>query len=56
LKKKLALIHTSMVFVKVETIMLDIFAELMPDVELINIVDDTPCSSYRARDKIVRSD
>ena len=39
--KKLALIHTSMVFVKVETMMSDIFAEVMPDVELINIVDDS---------------
>ncbi len=41
MKKKLALIHTSMVFVKAETMMSDIFAEVMPDVELVNIVDDS---------------
>ncbi len=40
-KKKLVVIHTSMVFVKVETMMSQIFAEVMPDVELINIVDDS---------------
>ena len=39
--KTLALIHTSMVFVNVETMMTDMFAEIMPDVRLINIVDDS---------------
>ena len=39
--KTLALIHTSMVFVNVETMMSDMFAEIMPDVRLINIVDDS---------------
>jgi hypothetical protein len=39
--KTLALIHTSMVFITVETMMRDIFAEVMPDVRLINIVDDS---------------
>ena len=39
--KTLALIHTSMVFVNVETMMNDMFAEVMPDVRLINIVDDS---------------
>ena len=39
--KTLALIHTSFVFINVETMMRDIFAELMPDVRLINIVDDS---------------
>ncbi len=38
---RLALIHTSMVFVKVEMTMSDIFAEVMPDVELVSIVDDS---------------
>ncbi len=41
MKKKLALIHTSMVFIKAETMMSDIFTEVMPDVELVNIVDDS---------------
>ena len=39
--KTLALIHTSMVFVNVETMMKDMFAEIMPDVRLVNIVDDS---------------
>lgn len=38
--KTLALIHTSMVFINVETMMQDIFKEVMPDVHLINMVDD----------------
>jgi Asp/Glu/hydantoin racemase len=38
--KTLALIHTSMVFINVETMMQDIFKEVMPDVQLINFVDD----------------
>lgn len=41
MQKKLALIHTSMVFVKAETMVSDIFAEVMPDVALVNIVDDS---------------
>jgi Asp/Glu/hydantoin racemase len=39
--KSLALIHTSFVFINVETMMRDLFAEIMPDVRLINIVDDS---------------
>ena len=37
----LALLHTSFVFINVETMMRDMFAEIMPDVRLINIVDDS---------------
>lgn len=39
--KTLALLHTSFVFVNVETMMRDMFAEIMPDVRLVNIVDDS---------------
>jgi Asp/Glu/hydantoin racemase len=39
--KTLALIHTSMVFLTVETMMQDILAQVLPDVRLINIVDDS---------------
>jgi Asp/Glu/hydantoin racemase len=39
--KTLACIHTSMVFINVETMMNDIFKELMPNVRRINIVDDS---------------
>lgn len=37
----LALIHTSQVFLTVETMMKSMFAEIMPDVRLINILDDS---------------
>jgi Asp/Glu/hydantoin racemase len=40
-QKTLGLIHTSLVFINVETMMRDIFAELMPDVRRINIIDDS---------------
>jgi Asp/Glu/hydantoin racemase len=39
--KTLGLIHTSFVFITKETMMSDLFAELLPDVKLINIVDDS---------------
>ncbi len=37
----LALIHTSQVFLSVETMMQQMFAEIMPEVRLINILDDS---------------
>ncbi len=37
----LALIHTSQVFLFVETMMKQLFAEIMPEVRLINILDDS---------------
>ena len=39
--KTLAVIHTSMIFIDVEPMMQDLFKELMPQVRLINIVDDS---------------
>ena len=47
----LALIHTSQVFLTVETMMKGMFAEIMPDVRLINIMDDSllpDCMAIRA--------
>ncbi|MDI6694508.1 MAG: aspartate/glutamate racemase family protein [Anaerolineales bacterium] len=41
MSKKVALLHTSMVFIQRERLIYDIFAELLPDVELINIIDDS---------------
>jgi len=40
-KKTVAIIHTSFVFVNVEPIIKQMFAEILPDVRVINIVDDT---------------
>ena len=37
----LALIHTSQVFLTVETMMRQLFSEIMPDVRLVNIMDDS---------------
>ena len=39
--KTLAVIHTSMVFIDVEPVMKNLFKELIPQVRLINIVDDS---------------
>jgi len=39
--QSLALIHTSLVFLTVETMMKDLFAEILPGVRLINVVDDS---------------
>jgi Asp/Glu/hydantoin racemase len=39
--KTLGLIHTSFVFITKETMMNDLFRELLADVKLINIVDDS---------------
>ena len=41
MSQTLALIHTSQVFLTVETMMKSMFAEIMPDVRLINILDDS---------------
>src|SRR5690606_24797688 len=37
--RKLAVLHTSFVFIKVETMMNDLFAELLPSVEVMHFVD-----------------
>lgn len=41
MQQKLALIHTSQVFITVETMMQGMFREIMPDVGLVNILDDS---------------
>lgn len=50
--KTLALLHTSMVFINVETMMQNIFKEVMPEVKLINIVDDSLLPEVMDRGKI----
>lgn len=45
----LALIHTSLVFINVETMLTDIFNEVMPEVRRINIVDDSLLPDVRAK-------
>ena len=50
----LACIHTSMVFINVETMMNDIFKEIMPNVRRINIVDDSLLADVMAAGKITQ--
>jgi len=50
--QSLALIHTSQVFVSVETLMQQMFAEIMPDIRLINILDDSLLPDVIAQKKI----
>jgi len=48
----LALIHTSKVFLTVETMMSGLFAEIMPEVRLINIMDDALLADVMAQQRI----
>lgn len=48
----LALIHTSKVFITVETMMSGLFAEIMPEVRLINIMDDSLLADVMAEERI----
>jgi Asp/Glu/hydantoin racemase len=41
MQKTLALIHTSFVFLNVETALMKMLSEALPDVRLVNIVDDS---------------
>ena len=41
MSQTLALIHTSQVFITVETMMKQLFAEILPDTRLIHIMDDS---------------
>ena len=49
----LALIHTSQVFLNVETMMKQLFAEIMPEVRLINIMDDALLADVMREKKIL---
>jgi len=40
MKKKIAILHTSLVFVTKEKLLYNIMDELLPDVEITNIIDD----------------
>jgi|RifCSP13_1_1023834.scaffolds.fasta_scaffold07316_3 Asp/Glu/hydantoin racemase len=52
MQRKLALIHTSAVFLTVETMMRDMYREIMPDVHLINIMDDSLLATVMAEQRI----
>ncbi len=48
----LALIHTSQVFLTVETMMMSLLAEILPEVKLLNIMDDSLLSQCMAEQRI----
>lgn len=48
----LALIHTSSIFLTRETMMQNLFAEIMPEVRLINIMDDSLLPTCMAEQRI----
>ena len=48
----LALIHTSSIFLTVETSLMRMFGEIMPDVKLINILDDSLLAHCMAEQRI----
>lgn len=50
--KKVALLHTSLVFINRERLVFDIIAELLPDVELVNIIEDTMLKEVMATGRI----
>lgn len=50
--QSLALLHTSQVFLTVETMMKNLFAEILPGVRLINIVDDSLLPDVMAAKRI----
>jgi len=50
--KKVAILHTSLVFIQKETMLYDIMAELLPDVEITNIIDDKMLSIVMAKGSI----
>jgi len=52
MQQTLALIHTSKVFLTVETMMQEMFAEIMPEVRLINIMDDSLLPDVMAEQRI----
>lgn len=52
MKKTLALIHTSLVFITVETMIQGIIKELLPEVRVVNIVDDSLLADVIAEGKV----
>lgn len=52
MQQTLGLIHTSKVFLTVETMMTGLFAEIMPEVRLINIMDDSLLADVMAQQRI----
>lgn len=55
MKKRLAVLHTSFVFLRVEKVFDDLFKELIPDVEIIDFVDSSILADVRANTKINNS-
>ena len=52
MKKRLALLHTGLVFIEVEVLIKEILVEVMAGVDLFNIVDDSLLPEVMAAGKI----
>jgi Asp/Glu/hydantoin racemase len=52
MEKRLALIHTSFVFLNVETSLMKMLSEALPDVKLLNILDDTLLADVMREGKV----
>lgn len=52
MSQTLALIHTSQVFLTIETMMQSMFAEIMPEVRLMNVMDDSLLPQCMAEQEI----
>jgi aspartate/glutamate racemase len=55
MQKTLALIHTSFVFLNVETSLMKMLSEALPDVRLVNIVDDSLLADVMREGKVTPS-
>lgn len=55
MKKRMAVLHTSFVFINVEKVFNELFAELLPDVEVIDFVDSSILSDVRKVGVVTKS-
>jgi Asp/Glu/hydantoin racemase len=52
MSKRVALLHTSLVFFEREPLLFSLFAQILPDVEIVNIVEDKLLAQVRALGRI----
>ena len=55
MKKRVAILHTSFVFINVEPVIKDAFRELLPDVEVVDFVDSDVLATVQRDGRITQS-
>lgn len=55
MKKRMAVLHTSFVFINIEKVFNDLFAELLPDVDIIDFVDSSILADVRKVGSVTKS-